>query len=116
MPIQPRDAQERNEHHHTHAVVKQRLARDLGLQRLGCAEALDDSQDRDRVGWRDDRAKDQAVDEADLDAEPAGENVGEPADDERRGDYSGWPAFGPSAQELFDQTSCNHESPTAAPT
>ena len=86
MSAQPRDTQERNKHHHAHAIIKQRLACDLGLQRLGGTETLEDPQDRDRVGGGDDRAEDQAVDEADLDADPAGDDVSEPADDERRGE------------------------------
>ncbi|MNN14586.1 hypothetical protein D3C81_1276590 [compost metagenome] len=74
------DAYKDGEYHHRGAVIEQRFADDGGGQRLGRAGRLEDAEHGDRVGGRDQRAEQQAVDEAHVPAEQGEGVIGEEAD------------------------------------
>jgi len=76
------------EQHHRGAVIEQRLADDGGLQRLGRAAALEDAHGRDRIGRRNQRAEQQAVDEIDMPAEQLEDEERQPGHHEGRDQHA----------------------------
>jgi hypothetical protein len=76
-------ADEQEEDDEPDTVVEERLAGDLGLQRIRDPGTLQDRQHRNRVGGRDQRAEDQAGQERQPDAERV-EHQPRGASDQRR--------------------------------
>jgi len=78
-----RQTQHREKEHHRDAVVEERLARDLGLERPWRARRLQRPEDRDGIGGRDQCPEEQAQDEGHGNAEQIESEPGQAADQER---------------------------------
>jgi len=76
VPAHAREAQQREKHHHAHAVVKQALAGELGLDALRGTDLLHDRQHRDGVGGGDQRAKQHGVHQRQVQAQGLHERPG----------------------------------------
>ena len=81
--VTKRDAENCQEHNNPHAIIEQRLADDFGLQLFWNTCLFKDSQNCNRVGRRNQRAKQQTIDKLGSESQQRKKKVDRSADDKR---------------------------------